>query len=535
MNHPSAPEPNARALAEETRTQAALTRESHLLRTVFNHLPDHVYVKDLQGRFLFVNAASLRLLHLEKVEQTLGKTVFDFFPAEQAQAFTEDDQLVLTTGQPILERQESITWQSGPTRSLLTTKLPLRDADGTITGLVGISRDVTDHQAVEQHYRQAQKMESIGQLAGGVAHDFNNILTVIQGHAALIGMNPNLTASDAESAREISFAAEHAASLTRQLLTFSRRQVMQPKELDLNEVVGGVAKLLRRVLGEDITLEFKSSADLPAIWADPGMMEQILINLAVNARDAMPKGGTLSISTSKHTIDPAALQRNPEATPGLAVCLTVTDTGCGIAPDHLAKIFEPFFTTKEVGKGTGLGLSTVYGIVKQHLGWTTVESAVSRGTSFTICFPAHLKGTGTAPGAKPTHEIIRGGRETILLVEDERALRQLDRNVLESYGYTVIEAESGPAALHAWQQHPAKINLLLTDLVMPGGMTGRELAEQLHQKQPSLQIIFTSGYSPDTAGRDLHLQEGINYLQKPYPPWKLAKCLRECLDSSATD
>ena len=519
-------------ITDRHRAEQALARESLLLRTVVDHLPDFIYLKDREGRFLLVNAASLRMMKLDGMEQTVGKTVFDFFPAGQAQAFTEDDQLVLQTGQPVLERKELITGAGGATRCLLTTKLPLRDTAGRIIGLVGISRDVTESQSREQEHRQAQKMESIGQLAGGIAHDFNNILTVIQGHAALMSMSSHLNPEDAESAHEIAFAAEHATSLTRQLLTFSRRQVMVPGALDLNEIVGGVTKMLRRVLGEDITLECKSSDHLPSIWADAGMMEQILINLSVNARDAMPRGGCLSITTTKGIIDETELQQNPEATPGPVVCLTVSDTGCGIAPENLTKIFEPFFTTKEVGQGTGLGLATVYGIVKQHQGWITVQSAVNHGTTFRICFPAQNLRAGTSTLPTPPQEAIRGGGETILLVEDERAVRLLVEHVLKSYGYTIIAADSGPAALQAWHQHSGKIDLLLTDMVMPGGLTGRELADQLRLHQPKLRIIFTSGYSPETAGRDLHLREGINYLQKPYPPRKLAQCVRDCLDSS---
>lgn len=421
----------------------------------------------------------------------------------------------------------------GTLRWIHDRAFPIRNAAGEVYRVVGVAQDITEGKALEQQFRQLQKMESIGQLAGGVAHDFNNILTVIQGHASLIEMGRNLTPEISESVHEIAYAAEHAAGLTRQLLTFSRRQVIQPADVDLNQVISEIAKMLRRVLGEDITLHFQS-VELPSIWADPGMMEQILMNLAVNARDAMPKGGCLAIQTSKIALNEAFVLQNPEASVGEFVCLTVGDTGSGISPENMSKIFEPFFTTKEVGKGTGLGLATVYGIVKQHEGWINVQSELNKGTTFTIYFPARKARPGTSK-QKQVGEAIRGGKETILLVEDEDTLRLLVRNVLERYGYKILEANCGAAALDAWHEHHAKINLLLTDLVMPGGMTGRELADQLRQQKPALRVVFTSGYSADTVGKDFRLREGINFLQKPYPPRKLAQCVRDCLDSSRTE
>jgi len=382
---------------------------------------------------------------------------------------------------------------------------------------------------LETQLRQAQKMESVGQLAGGIAHDFNNILTVIQGHTSLLTMTGNLSDEAKESAQQISLAAERAANLTRQLLTFSRRQIMQPKNLDLNEVVNNMTKMLRRLLGEDITLHVSYTPALPLVHADPGMMEQILLNLSVNSRDAMPKGGRLFINTSVVTVDESYSQQVPEALAGEYVCLSVRDTGTGIAPEVLPHIFEPFFTTKDVGKGTGLGLATVYGIVQQHRGWIETASTVHKGTTFQIFFPA------TAPAHAENEEaqehIIRGGNETILVVEDEPPLRILVRSVLERYGYRVLEAASGLAALVAWEQHKGQIHLLLTDMIMPHGVSGRELANKLLEEKPDLKIIYSSGYSLAVVGRDMVLQEGLNFLQKPYHPRKLAQAVRECLDA----
>jgi two-component system cell cycle sensor histidine kinase/response regulator CckA len=418
----------------------------------------------------------------------------------------------------------------GSIRWIHDRAFPILNAAGEVYRVVGVAEDITVRKELEEQFRQSQKMESIGQLAGGIAHDFNNILTVIQGHASLTLLDTTLSADAKESNEQIALAAERAAGLTRQLLTFSRRQVIQTREMNLNDIIEQVLKMLRRVLGADITLHFQR-ANLPPIVADAGMLEQILMNLAVNARDAMPKGGTLTICTHGETVSKAFAEQNPEASAGEFVCLEVADTGCGIPPENLQRIFEPFFTTKEIGKGTGLGLATVYGIVKQHRGWITLHSSVGKGTAFKIYFPA-AAGRVESTRAVSKDEKIRGGSETILVVEDEAPLRQLVRNVLEAHGYTVIEAASGKAGVEQWQAHRARIDLLLTDLVMPGGMTGRELADALKEKDPRLKIVFTSGYGAEIVGQDFRLREGINFLQKPYAPRTLAKCVRGCLDSS---
>lgn len=389
------------------------------------------------------------------------------------------------------------------------------------------ARNRAERKNLEQQLLQAQKMESVGQLAGGVAHDFNNLLTVIQGHASLLLTHPTLDNAGQESVEQIALAAERAATLTRQLLTFSRKQVMQSRCLDLNEVVGGVTKMLTRILGEDVHLQVHYGSRSPFIQGDAGMIEQVLMNLAVNARDAMPRGGHLTIRTEDEPVDAEYVALNPHAILGNYVCLSVNDTGCGIPPEILPRIFEPFFTTKGVGKGTGLGLATVYGIVHQHKGWVSVYSEVGQGTVFRIYLPASEAGET----ARPTHkeQDVRGGDETILLVEDEAPVRALVRNVLERYGYKVIEADSGRVALETWDRH-REAALVLTDMVMPGGMTGRELGQQLHSYNPSLPVIYTSGYSADVVGKDFALVEGENFLQKPYAPRKLLLAIREALD-----
>jgi len=394
--------------------------------------------------------------------------------------------------------------------------------------LLGIFRDVTTERRLEDQLRQSQKMEAIGQLAGGVAHDFNNILTVIHGHASLLMMS-DLDDTAARSTQQITQAAERAAGLTRQLLAFSRRQLIQPRRLDMNKIVGNMSDMLGRLLGEDVALQLNYSQSPATIEADAGMMEQVLLNLAVNARDAMPRGGQLSVRISVVEINDAHVQKHPEARAGKFVCVSKSDTGCGIPPENLSRIFEPFFTTKDVGKGTGLGLATVYGIVKQHQGWIEVESTVGKGSTFRIYIP--YTGAEHTDAEKPTTQItIRGGAETILLVEDERPVRELVARVLQKYGYKILHAGTGAEALEVWKGSRNEINLLLTDLVMPGEMNGRDLAEKLWAEAPGLKVIFTSGYSADIVGKDFKLEPEVNFLQKPYHPQTLALTVRRCLD-----
>jgi signal transduction histidine kinase/CheY-like chemotaxis protein len=400
--------------------------------------------------------------------------------------------------------------------------------DGVRVGFQAIARDVTGRVHVEDERRQSQRMESIGRLAGGIAHDFNNMLTVIQGHANLQLSSPGLDEGVAESAEEIQKAAERAANLTRQLLAFSRKQVIQLRDLDLNEVVGDMAKMLRRIVGEDIAIDFKRSPFLPRVRADQGMVEQVILNLVVNARDAMPKGGLLTIQTE--TVD-AAPEAAPEKT-APAVRLSVTDTGCGIPHELLPHIFEPFFTTKEVGKGTGLGLATVYGIVQQHHGWIRASSVVNEGTTFSIYLPDITVPQNPA-SPEPRSSPAPRGSETILVVEDEAPLRGLMRRVLEQKGYTVLEAGHAVEAMEVWRRVRGRVDLVITDLVMPEGINGLELSIRLRMENPSLKVIYSTGYSKEVAGHDLPLEDGMHFLQKPYTPQTLARAARDCLDNAA--
>jgi signal transduction histidine kinase len=382
----------------------------------------------------------------------------------------------------------------------------------------------------EEGLRQAQKMEAIGQLAGGIAHDFNNLLTIIRGYTCCLLDDEHLDPNAHESLQQVDGAAQRAASLTRQLLTFSRKQVMQPENLNLNEAIDQVAKMLDRVLGEDIALEIMAAKGLPNVHADRAMIEQIIVNLAVNARDAMPKGGRLLIHTASVELTDEEARGNTKARAGQFACFSVTDSGCGIAADIMPHLFEPFFTTKEVGKGTGLGLATVYGIVKQHGGWIEVESTPGHGATFRIFLPA----SGKKPADVRSHPVLApkasGGNETILLVEDEPILRALMRTVLQHYGYRVYTASSGVEALKVWAEHELEIDLLLTDMVMPDGLSGRDLTKKLQADNPNLKVIYSSGYSLELLSSESVLQEGFNFLPKPYTPAKLATVVRNCLE-----
>ena len=395
--------------------------------------------------------------------------------------------------------------------------------------------DITDRLNLEEQLRQSQKMESVGQLAAGVAHDFNNMLTIIQGHSSALLAKPALPPDVLDPLQAVYFAAERAAGLTRQLLMFSRKNVIQSNLLDMRQVVGNMSKMLERLLGETIQLDFLPPAELPAVEGDIGMIEQVIMNLSVNARDAMPQGGRLTISLDTVTMDDDYIKSHADARAGRFVRLRVTDTGIGMDATTLHRIFEPFFTTKEVGKGTGLGLATVYGIVKQHEGWVEVNSEPRKGATFNVFLPASEKAL-PPPTAKPAPvTTASGGNETILIVEDEPILREMARDILTGYGYRVREASSGREALNHWQEKSDEIDLLLTDMVMPEGVSGAELARQLIANNPRLKIIFTSGYTANEVNTDLLVKMKARYLQKPYTHADLAKTVREILDKTTDD
>lgn len=379
--------------------------------------------------------------------------------------------------------------------------------------------------ASEERLRQAQKMEAIGQLAAGVAHDFNNILTVIQGHAGLQLARGNLAPEALESFQQVSAAAERAASLTRQLLAFSRKQVMQRGPVDLNQVIGRLTKMLRRLIGEHIELSIATAKDLPVVRGDATNLEQIILNLVVNARDAMPKGGTITVETAFEDMTRAMTTRHPDAAVGPHVRLSVRDTGTGIDPANLERIFEPFFTTKDPGLGTGMGLATVHGIVKQHGGWIEVASGVGAGSTFSVFLPASSE-KEILTEEQSAAILPPGEGRTILIVEDEDHVRALVREVLERAGYRVLEAADAQKAMDLWRAHAPQVRLLFTDMVLPGGMSGSDLARLMRTGRPDLPVIFTSGYASPHTAADTVLEEGVNYLAKPYQTRAIAALLR---------
>jgi PAS domain S-box-containing protein len=520
---------HVRDITDRKLAEAALRSSEMLFHSVWENSVDGMRLTDEKGNIVAVNDAFCKLVSLSR-EELEGKPFTVIF-AESEQTGPMLEKFVRRFRERVIEppRECRFTLRNGNVVMLEETS-SFVELRGQPPMLLGLFRDVTAQKRLEAQLRQSQKMEAIGQLAGGVAHDFNNILTVIQGHASLLVAGGSLTGVSARSAQQISQAAERAASLTRQLLAFSRRQVMQPRQLDMNEVVANMTKMLGRILGEDIALQLNYSPQPVRVQADAGMMEQVLLNLAVNSRDAMPRGGLLAIKISAVEVDAHRLAEHSERRTGRFVCLSVIDTGCGIPPENLRRIFEPFFTTKEVGKGTGLGLATVYGIVKQHQGWIEVESEPGKGTAFQVFLPCSV-GAGESTAQPPVERPVRGGTETILVVEDEVAVRELVCSFLTQHGYRILQAESGGQALRVWQDSKDRIDLLLTDLVMPDQMNGRELAEKLWAERPRLKVIFTSGYSADVVGKDFVLHRGLNYLQKPYHPHKLALAVRDCLDA----
>jgi PAS domain S-box-containing protein len=626
------------------RAEEELSGSQRMLRTVLDTTPHHILWKDRNGVILGCNRAVMN-----ECGNIVGKTDFETTAAKYAERYRADDLEVMEKDQPKLNFEEPQTRPDGSQGWYRTSKVPLHDKDGRVTGILGtyddvtelkraeealreserrqrtlaeatfegicitenghvldmndqfatmygyerneligrdIStliapewrqaiaerirtgegkpfehqclrkdgsvfdceaqaktifwggrevrvsavRDLTERKQLEAQLRQSQKMEAFGQLAAGVAHDFNNILTVIQGNVSLLQMGTLTPAEQTSANAEIFRAAERAANLTRQLLTFSRRQPMQAKDLDLNEVVANITRMLQRLIGEDIALETRYAPGEAPIHADPGMMEQVLVNLAVNSRDAMPKGGRLIIETAPVVLTETTRFTKHTARPGEFIRLSATDTGCGIAPEHLAHLFEPFFTTKEVGKGTGLGLATVFGIVEQHHGWIEAESRVNEGTTFHIYLPRLAKKEVRPELPAPPPKALRG-TETILLVEDETALRQLMQRVLERHGYHLYTAESGVQALELWREHREGIDILVTDMVMPEGMTGRELADRLHAEKPGLKIIYCSGYAKDLPGQNSPLRDNENFLEKPFEPFKLLQRVRACADA----
>ena len=514
----------ARDITERKRVEESHTR----LATAVEQAGESIAITDLRGTMLYVNPSYERTSGYPRAE-LIGRNPRMLKSGKQSDEFYRHLWATITrgevwSGRMVNRRKDGTLYEETATIS------PIFDIHGKLINYVAVKRDISREVELESQFRQSQKMEAIGQLAGGVAHDFNNILAAMLMQSELTGMVENIPDEVRDGLREIRACAERAANLTRQLLLFSRRQVMQSQDLDLNEAVTNLAKMLQRIIGEDVRLHLELQAGPMCVHADAGMLDQVLMNLTVNARDAMPQGGTLTIATARRVLTPDQPRPDPEVAPGTYLTLMVSDTGAGIAPEILPRIFEPFFTTKAAGKGTGLGLATVFGIVKQHRGWIEVQSELGRGTSVQIHLPICAAVQVEEPD-EADFSLPRGGTETILVAEDEAPVRRLIRSLLERCGYRVLEAANGVEALEIWQHHHSEVALLLTDMVMPAGITGQQLARRLQGDNPALKVIFTTGYSPEIAGRSIDLRSGENFLQKPFAPTLLLETVRQCLDA----
>jgi PAS domain S-box-containing protein len=509
-------------IAERKQVEEALRANQRLVQGIIDNSTAVIYVKDPDGRYLLVNRRFEELFHMSK-ESVRGKSDAELFPKERTDLHRDHDRRVLEANRA-LEWEEVVTQDDGLTHTYISLKFPLHDEQGRAFATCGISTDITERKKLEGQLLQSQKLESIGRLAGGVAHDFNNLLTAILGYAEIVMLRAD--SSLAHNVEQIKLAADRAARLTRQLLIFARRGVIEPTVLDLNELVLHLSHLLRRLIGEDVELEVTPSLGLWAVRADAGQIEQVLVNLAVNARDAMPEGGRLIIATGNVDVDEARAREPGMAPAGQYARLIVTDTGTGMTEDTKAHLFEPFFTTKERGKGTGLGLATCHGIVQQSGGYIFCSSEVGKGTTFTIYFPRYH---GRAAAAERTEEApVPGGAETVLVVEDEPSVRALAVGALGERGYRVLEAGNGVEALRVAERHGTRIDLLVTDLVMPR-MGGKDLAEQLRATQPDLRVLYTSGYTEDERIRLGEASDQAKFLQKPFTGTTLARRVRDAL------
>jgi PAS domain S-box-containing protein len=514
---------------QRARQRDALQSQERLLRQIIDANPSLIFVKDWNGRFVLVNQATAQV-YGTTVDSLVGKTDADFNRnMEEVAHFLRDDRDVMSSGKSKLIAEEPVTNPAGETRWFQTIKVPLRSpAEGTAT-LLGVATEITERKRLEEQLLQSQKMEAVGQLAGGVAHDFNNILTAIVGYTDLLAAELGSNVRQLEDLEEIRKAARRAAALTRQLLAFSRKQVLEPRIIDVNGVVLNLDKMLRSLISENIALKTDLADNLAAARADPNQIEQVIMNLAINARDAMPDGGTVTIETRNATLDDTYSAQHVSVIPGEYVMLAVTDTGCGMDAKTQSRIFEPFFTTKPPGRGTGLGLSTVYGIVKQSGGNIWLYSELGKGTTFKIYLPAIAALPEDIGTVAPAEAAPRGGG-TVLVVEDDEQLRRLTHRALASQGYTVLEADRGSTALDIARRHKGHIDLLLTDVIMPD-TNGRKLAETIRAVRPGLRVLYMSGYPDGAIASHGMLEPGVAYLAKPFTTEAVTRRVREVLEA----
>jgi two-component system cell cycle sensor histidine kinase/response regulator CckA len=513
-----------RDITDRKAAEAALRETNAKLQAIIETSPLAVVTLDLDARVLAWNPAAERMFGWSAVEAL--NQVLPVVPEPERQELLA----AVRKGEPLLGVEKHRLRKDGSAIEVTLWTAPLHDPAGEVRGVLGMYADVTESKQLEEQLRHAQKMEAVGRLAGGIAHDFNNILTVIAGYGQMIADRGEDEGVLAEEVQEILKAADHASALTSQLLVFSRRHVVSQESIDLNAVVAKLERMLRRIIGEDIELATVACPDLWQVRADAAQIEQVIMNLAINARDAMPDGGLLVIETANVELDAAYARSHVGVKEGEHVMLAVSDTGRGIPPEVRSRLFEPFFTTKERGKGTGLGLSTVYGIVQQSGGDIRVHSEPGKGTCFRIYLPrvdASQTKTASAPGPSPAER----GSETVLVAEDEPGVRALVRDVLQQHGYEVLEALDVDHALQICREHPGQIGLLLTDVVMPV-MSGRELAERASEIRPDIKVLYMSGYTDNIMVHHGITPTDTRFLQKPFTPVVLARKVRETLDQS---
>jgi len=516
-------------ITDRKNIEKKLAEEHHLLRSLIDILPEFIYVKDKDSRFIIANREVVNFMGAKSIEDLIDKTDFDFYPKEIAEQYYSDEQEIIRCGKSIIDKEEPSIMPNGEKRWISTTKVPLINNRGEIVGIVGLGHDITSHKNLEQQLQQAQKMEAIGRLTGGIAHDFNNMLTVIIGLSDYLLLHYKDNKHLVSQIKNIKEAGNKAAALTHQLLAFSRRQILQPKIINLNTIILDIEKMLLRTIREDIQLELNLDKELENVKLDVSQIEQVIMNIVINAKDAMPNGGKLTIETKNSYLDEEYAHDHVSVKTGHYVLLSISDTGIGMDKNIQEHIFEPFFTTKGEGKGSGLGLSTVYGIVKQSEGNIWVYSEPEKGTVFKIYFPRVQKKIEPVKPRKDS-QISYNGNETILLVEDEDIVRNMVSSVLINFGYTVIEAKNGEDALRYFKKNSKQVNLIVTDVVMPY-LSGDVLIKKL-RKNNNIKVLFMSGYTVNSIiHHDISDKETL-FLQKPFTMYNLVKKVREVLDST---